>query len=319
MRGCGDHQRFDPNASSSFVELDQAFEGYYGSGESYGVVATDTVTIEGLAVENFAFAVLTKETGTIPMFAMDGVLGLAFTGMSKIDGNPTFVENLAASHPNIRGVFAFHLTKEIDNAPSEFHLGGYDLSVVGKSPRIAYFPVLTLPIDKILTFWTIAMTDFHVSNQQHENVCSPFCFVIVDSGSSFTYIPPQIYDDVMATITAGQSCDIIDGVCHDVNMTTFPSLSLSFGDGSAGHRTTNVFKLRPENYLDCGFDGMAECDLLLRNHGEIEENLFWWVLGDTFLQAYYTVFDIDRLRVGIACDDKDPNCFIERTPGRVQQ
>jgi hypothetical protein len=78
-------------------------------------------------------------------FPTDGVLGLAFRGMSKIDDRrlPTLLDAMAKATES--PVFAFQLTTTDDDVPSEFHFGGVDLSRVGAQPQIAYFPVLTLP------------------------------------------------------------------------------------------------------------------------------------------------------------------------------
>jgi hypothetical protein len=78
-------------------------------------------------------------------FPTDGVLGLAFRGMSKIDDRrlPTLLDAMAKATES--PVFAFQLTTTDDGAPSEFHFGGVDLSRVGAQPQIAYFPVITLP------------------------------------------------------------------------------------------------------------------------------------------------------------------------------
>jgi hypothetical protein len=75
------------------------------------------------------------------MLASDGVVGLAFAGMSKI-AHPTFLEAAAASIPELSLVFAFHLAH--GEEASEFHFGGYDLSVAGEA-TLARFPVLKLP------------------------------------------------------------------------------------------------------------------------------------------------------------------------------
>ena len=72
------------------------------------------------------------------------MVGLAFVGMSKIQ-HPTILEALLKAEPGMDAVFAFSLTKESDPTPSEFHIGGFDLSVGGKDPELMYFPVVPLP------------------------------------------------------------------------------------------------------------------------------------------------------------------------------
>ncbi|KAF1325188.1 Pepsin-like aspartic protease a1, partial [Globisporangium splendens] len=83
---CGDHTTFDHLASSTFKQTSEAFEGLYGSGESYGKVGIDVITLGNFSVPGYAFAVLSEETGAIPDFLVDGVIGLAFVGMRKIEG-----------------------------------------------------------------------------------------------------------------------------------------------------------------------------------------------------------------------------------------
>lgn len=43
---------------------------------------------------------------------------------------------------------------------------------------------------------------------------------------------------------------------------------------------------------------------------DLGEGLYWWVLGDNFLQAYYTIFDFSEQRIGITCDRAATSCNI---------
>lgn len=85
-------------------------------------------------------------------FLTDGVVGLAFEGMSKIP-YPTLLEALASANPAMDAVFAFRLTRLEDPSPSEFHFGGFDASVGGAQPKHAYFPVVTLPSECDSVSW----------------------------------------------------------------------------------------------------------------------------------------------------------------------
>ncbi|KAL3673961.1 hypothetical protein V7S43_001646 [Phytophthora oleae] len=288
---CGDHARFIRQHSSSFRATADTFEGIYGSGDSYGIVGTDVFTIGNYSIPDLAFAVLTEETGAIPALATDGVIGLAFMGVSKL-AHPTILSVISSSDPGLRHVFAFYLAHGLEKETSEFHFGRYDLSVVGEGAALARFPVLTLPSkfkariiemscddfgticaafdllylrvgETQLTYWTLAVKDFHFVHSstvdRSSNLCDSVCYAIIDTGTSFTYVPPQLYESVISEVVAGKACDLEQLVCENVGFESFPTLSFSFGLQDDG----NFFHLRPQSYLDCD---RGICTIELLNH-----------------------------------------------------
>jgi hypothetical protein len=66
----------------------------------------------------------------------------------------------------------------------------------------------------------------------------------------------------------------------------------------------NVFLLQPQDYVVCVTTSddddpiLPHCQLQLQNAGH---EAAWWVLGDTFLKTYYTLFDVTHMRLGFAC------------------
>lgn len=64
---CGNHRSFNRPASATFQELEEKFEGLYGSGDSYGTIGADVVALGNYSAPEYAFAVITEETGDIPV------------------------------------------------------------------------------------------------------------------------------------------------------------------------------------------------------------------------------------------------------------
>lgn len=250
-----------------------------------GTIVVDTVTLGNFKVDSVKFGVISEETEKLQVFIADGIFGLAFEGLAHIS-RPTLFTSLAQQNPEIANMFAFYLTPEAYRAGSELHIGGYDLSVVGKNASFHYTPVVKLPEFDSYMYWTIKMNRFAAANSS-TNLCgTPFCFAIVDTGTSLISVPEGQYADVIRQISDGLSCNDID--CEDVDISDFPVLTF-------GMEPDNVFLLQPTDYVMCY--GWGQCSIQFQSTSDE-----WWILGDVFIKTYYTLFDAENMRVGFACD-----------------
>lgn len=301
---CELHHRFDSQKSTTIVDTATKFYDDYGSGSVSGTVVLDTVTISGLNVTNARFGVIEHESDRLQGFLADGIFGLGFQGLARIS-RPTVFAALALQNASLENLFAFYLTPEAYRRGSELHIGGYDLSVIGPNASFHYTPVVKLPEFDAFMYWTIKMNSFvvlpssrnasdstpHTSAEMFEavdtgNICHPFCYAIVDTGTSLISIPARQFNEVVTKITHGLDCHGID--CVAGSATHFPVLQL-------GMEPDNVFLLQPEDYVLCS--GWGECTLQFQSTPDD-----WWILGDVFLKTYYTLFDAERMRVGFACN-----------------
>ncbi|DBA05172.1 TPA: hypothetical protein N0F65_005022 [Lagenidium giganteum] len=281
---CGSHNQFQYALSSTFLDTQEKFFDAYGSGSVSGTIVVDTVTVGGYKVDNVKFGVIDDETEKLQVFIADGIFGMAFEGLARIS-RPTLFTQLAQQNPEINNMFAFYLTPEAYRAGSELHIGGYDLSVVGVNASFHYTPVVKLPEFDAFMYWTVRMNHFSGRNDSI-NICDPFCFAIVDTGTSLISVPEGQYAQVMMAISDGLNCVDVD--CDGVSIHEFPTLRF-------GMEPDNVFLLQPRDYVMCY--GWGQCRIQFQSTSDE-----WWILGDVFIKTYYTLFDADNMRVGFACD-----------------
>ncbi|OWZ20402.1 Aspartyl protease [Phytophthora megakarya] len=301
---CGSHHQFNAQKSSTFLDTEEKFYDAYGSGSVSGTVVVDTVTISGYTVSSVRFGVIDDESDKLQEFLADGIFGLGFEGLAHIS-RPTVFAALAGENAELENMFAFYLTPEAYRTGSELHIGGYDLSVVGPNASFHYTPVVKLPEFDSFMYWTIKLNNFSVRPSSSDstslagndsggtaesdvpvNMCDPFCYAIVDTGTSLISVPAGQYDEVVSKITRGLDCDDID--CNSVAVKDFPVLHF-------GMEPDNVFLLQPQDYVLCS--GWGQCKLQFQSTTDE-----WWILGDVFIKTYYTLFDAERMRVGFACD-----------------
>jgi hypothetical protein len=298
---CGNSNSF-VTAQSSTYEVSEGKDGSaapfkisYGSGSVKGVIMLETLTLSTLTIPAVKLGGVTYEDSTIADFDMDGICGLAFDGLSVVT-KPSLLDSLTHTYPNLSHSFSLYLNADPDDTEtaSIITFGGFDLGLVSDTASFFYTPVIR--DTSALTYWTVSLTGFVVGSSPtftstdevvaSLSVCAyDSCLAIVDSGTSGIAIPTEYYASVVATLTRGKNCK--DLTCVNVQQDDFPVLLVSLSPD-------NTFPLLPSDYVECS--SYNECIL------RFQESSSLWILGDVFLQAYYTVFDIKNMRVGFACD-----------------
>ncbi|KAM9953273.1 hypothetical protein ACTFIR_008336 [Dictyostelium discoideum] len=279
---CDLHNKYNSGASSTYVANGTDFTIQYGSGAMSGFVSQDSVTVGSLTVKDQLFAEATAEPGIAFDFAkFDGILGLAFQSIS-VNSIPPVFYNMLSQGLVSSSLFSFWLSRTPGANGGELSFGSIDNTKY--TGDITYVPLTNE------TYWEFVMDDFAIDGQS-AGFCGTTCHAICDSGTSLIAGP-------MADITAlNEKLGAVilngEGVFSDCSViNTLPNVTITV----AGRE----FVLTPKEYvLEVTEFGKTEClsgfmGIDLGNMGN------FWILGDVFISAYYTVFDFANKQVGFA-------------------
>jgi len=294
---CGDlHTKFDSLQSLTYNSPaeEKPFEIEYGTGKVIGIKATDDILVGGLQCKELLFGVVSYEDSSVSRFRMDGIAGLAFRGLAHVT-TPTLLETVFEQNPSIPKLFSIFFSNDPDDLyfPSHIWFGGYDLSIVGENARWYFAPVMQRNIGE-LKYWGVKMTGLQLLDSSsgqtlaEMKISTQGLYAIVDTGTSGIGIPEEFYSDVVGFITEGMDCQ--GYICYSAQVTDFPDLVFEL-------EPDLVLPLRASDYVTC--TSWNSCIVKLQPMvGDT-----YWVLGDVFIEAYYTLFDFENMRIGFACDD----------------
>ena len=180
-----------------------------------------------------------------------------------------------------RRVFSFYLTSD-NPTGSEFVLGEPDMALAGGG-NLTYMDLASTS-----GMWLLSMQGVKIGQQQVTSYCPTDCAVLIDTGTSFVGMPTDAFLDFARRISAARpDCSIDSGSglirCDRDTSSGLPAISFSL----QGH----AFTLQGSDYYQQGVLGFMAIDVGSRTG--------FWILGDTFLKTYYTVFDMDTRQIGI--------------------
>ena len=222
--------------------------------------------------------ILTNRDYDMEGMRADGIMGMAFEELSqgskpllKTMADNGFIESASFS------VFIGGCDDDLNEViRSSVIFGGYDLKKYSTDKSFTY-------IDIIKTgFWSVPLNEIRINKTVFLYKATE---AILDTGSSFILGPVNEINKVFHEIRKVLTCTFDNLlICSCSSLNKLPVIEFVLG----GHR----FKLTPEDYA---FKEMNDCVVLINvaRSGS-------WILGDVFLRKYYTYYDMDNFKVGIA-------------------
>ncbi|XP_077155648.1 gastricsin-like [Ranitomeya variabilis] len=277
---CTNHHVFNPSQSSTYTSNGQRFTMGYGGGNVAssvtGLFGYDTVYIQGLTIPNQEFGLtVTEPSGNFYYSPFDGILGLAYPGLS-VGGATTVMQGILQDNLLNQPIFGIYLGSQ----SGEVVFGGVD-------PNYYTGQINWAPLSDQL-YWQIALQEFSI-NGQATGWCSGGCQAIVDTGTTQLNIP-QTYMQQLLPYLGIQQTQNGGYYVNCNNLQNLPTLTFTI-NGVSFPLEPSAYIIQENGYCSANF---IDISLPAQNGDPL------WILGDVFLRQYYSVFDFGNSRVGFA-------------------
>ncbi|SCP03968.1 aspartyl protease, putative [Plasmodium ovale] len=287
--------------------LPSRLEVNYLSGKIIGFDGYDTVKLgRDLSVSHTNIAFATDiDIPLLEEFKWDGIVGLGFENEdSRKRGIKPFLDHLKddriLTDRKLKNMFGYY----INDTGGFITLGGID----NQFKRTPEEEIIWSPVSTEMGFWTIDILGIrketipYMNERNEDNVIVKYegfhdggSKSIVDTGTFLIYAPKKTMD--------GYLKDLVLTSCEDKNKLPYIIFQLK-GKKMKTLQSFTVIEivLSPNDYVIEYIDQVKltrECILGIQVDEKNEEDYInGWTLGQTFLKAYYTIFDKDNLQVG---------------------
>lgn len=271
---CMFHSCFDSFESSTFSISDYDFKIGQGDSEVVGVVVADTLLLNNfLKVPNFYFGLAEYVVG-YPLQAsiFDGIIGLG-TNLYYDIGKPTLIKELQLQGLISECVFSIYYT--MNGSGSKVILGGLDQTLYTG-------PFTSHQVSTQTTDWQLAIDYISIGSTILPSLVSPVV-AVVDASAFGIQVPSTMMNYIRNSVWVANNCSnlsslkpltvVIEGVSYVVTPAQYVIVAEGGGSTSCNSSVT------VSSYAD--------------NYGII-------ILGNAFIRAYYTYFNVDTAQVSFA-------------------
>ncbi|XP_029170190.1 uncharacterized protein LOC114939916 [Nylanderia fulva] len=278
---CKTHLKYNSTKSSTYIKNGTEIDIDTGKGIIIeGFVSTDVVRIAGLNVKRQSFIEVTRVSDLLYRHAhFDGILGMGYASISKGGIRPVF-DNMIHQKLVSKPIFSIYLNRNLsDYVGGNLILGGTDPDLY--EGELTYVPVIETG------YWQFAMKEIIVRNY---TFCAGGCPAILVTSSPFLYGPASNISIINDLIGSVRENGIYYLLCDKRNSSSMPVISFFISN--------KVFNLTSDDYIQpISPFNTVKCYSGFQDHDSDEDV---WVLGYVFLGRYYSVYDFEKNRVGLA-------------------
>ncbi|KAG5728929.1 Polyporopepsin [Termitomyces sp. T112] len=285
----GADKEYSPTSTS--IDNNKMFEIVYGSGAVTGAEYQDQITLGGnLVAKNHVIGVASSARG---FSGVDGILGIGPVDLSSLgpDAVRPVTENLFNSGVIPAISIGMSYIPGGDNvANGEITFGATDTAKFTGS--INYVPITTIePSDK---YWGIDADLVYSENMPLLRLSAG----IVDIGTTLLLLASDAFKFYRRA--AGAEEDPTTGLLTVTEAQFAEMESLFFTIGSETYELTPNAQIWPRRLNDVIGGGKDKIYLIVADMGTSSGNGLDFIIGFSFLQRFYSVFDTTNRRFGLA-------------------
>ena len=282
---CSNSGAYDANASSTYSYVNSLFNISYIDGSSaLGDYATDTFAFGGQTIKDLQFGIGYRSS------SQESIMGIGYAvnevQVARAGGKP--YANLPAllAKDGVTNTNAYSLwLNDLDASTGSILFGGVDTAKY--SGQLSKLPIIQE--EGVFVEFIIALTGLGQNGEPGSIFNNQTVAVLLDSGSSLTYLPDNIvsslYTEFKASYDSGQGAAFVD--CNLANKKA--SLDFTF-------TSPTISVALNELVVVSGYQrGKPICILGIAPAGDSTS-----VLGDTFLRSAYVVYDLDNNQIAMA-------------------
>ncbi|KAJ8509332.1 hypothetical protein ONZ45_g8504 [Pleurotus djamor] len=285
-----------PLPNSQLVTPSIEYNLTYGIGWAFGHVAYADVVFANIEVKKQAYLDIVRAQNPALSYGADGILGLGFTSLSTVDalvnrsGQDTgrsLLYNLFEDNPSEPNFIAFALqrsTHDESDVEGSFSIGEYepDFAHVADRPAIPTFPPSHPKRWNVLLDALLFPDRTVIPNSTVNGAPGGKAVILLDSGTSYTYAPKAICDELYANIPGAQ----YDSRMGQWNIPCDAEVNIALQ--IAGQ----VFPLHPLDVVPHGLADPTSCvGSFIPQTVSVGAGEFDWLVGDNVLRSIYSVYD----------------------------